>query len=181
MGKSLADLQRDKLEGDAADIDYISTSTAQDVSLGRFFLASTGKLTIAAAGNYRMIIKNPTGSGKTLAIVRLAFMCTVIGWANIFINPSLGVPVTALRRVNNALLGGGGLASLTEVRADTNAITALAAGTGIDTELVLGLPGNQRVSVDLPPFIISPGVTMGINIPVTAGSDLAAGIYWREA
>lgn len=177
--KSLADLFREDLEGEAADTDttYITPSVARDVATGVLFVAGTGRLTIAAAGNYRLTFGNPAGSGKNLSIIRLALMPTVTSFTDFRLNPNAGLPATAARKNNPGILGSN-FTSVAVVKADTSTLTALSGGT--DMEVTLGLPANQRTSIDLPPLIVPPGVTLGMNIAVTAASDLAASIYWKE-
>lgn len=159
------------------NIGYTSPGVAQKVGQGRVNLAGTGRITLNVAGNLRIVAQNPAESAKTISIVRIAGLTTGTGWASIVLNPTTGVPSTAARPILNAVAGGG-IPSLLTLRADTS--TTVPLGGGIDTGLVLGMPGNERVSLDLPPIILTPGVTLGINIPFTGAADAAMSIYWIE-
>lgn len=159
------------------NIGYTSPGVAQKVGQGRVNLAGTGRITLNVAGNLRIVVANPAGSARTMSIVRLAGLTTGTGWASILLNPTTGVPATAARPILNAVAGGG-IPSLLTLRADTSATVPL--GGGIDTGLVLGMPGSERVSLDLPPIILTAGVTLGINIPFTGAADAALSIYWIE-
>lgn len=160
------------------NIGYVGTVPGQQVALGRFFLSSTGRVTLTAAGNFRAVIQNPAGSAKNLSIARLSVFATATGYAGILLNPTVGVPVTAARPMSNAVLGGG-LAPAAVLRADTDLTVALSGGT--DTGLVVGVPGGSRTTIDLPPLVLSAGQTMGLNVPFAGAADVTMSIYWWES
>lgn len=148
------------------------------VAAGQFNLASSGRVTLAAAGNLRAVMQNPAGSGKTLSVVRLAAFTTATGYGSLYVNPTVGVPVTAARPAMNAVIGGG-VPAVATLRVDTNLTVALGGGT--DTGIVVGLPAGARTSLDFPPLIITPGVTLGINVPFTGAADATLSVYWFES
>jgi hypothetical protein len=152
-------------------------SHAARVATGRFYLAGTGKLDLTVAGNVRAVIENPVGSGRTVHVVRMAGLATGVGWADLFVNPTAGLPATAPRPVANAIVGGG-QPSVAAVRADTSAVTALSGGTA--TGVTLGVPSGARFALDLPPLVLAPGTSLGVNDAFAGSASLALSVYWFE-
>lgn len=142
----------------------------------RFFLAGSGRLTLAVAGNVRALIRNPAGSGRTVYIARVVIFGTGTSWSSLYVNPTAGLPTTTRTRVNAVF--GSSVTAVAEVLIDTNTTTALSGGS--DTGITVGSPANIRTVVDLPPFVLSPGVALGINGPFTGAADVAMSIYWWE-
>lgn len=167
----------DQLAAGQNNIGYVSPATSQKVGQGRFNLAGTGRLTLSVAGNVRATFANPAGSGRNLKVVRISSSGTGTAWASVLINPTTGLPVSAPRPVLNAVAGGG-LSAVGELRVDTDATAALGGGT--DTGIVIGMPSGQRTHLDLPPIILTPGVTLGINVPFAGAADSAMAVYWIE-
>lgn len=149
---------------------------SEAVNMQRFFLAGSGKLTLAAAGNVRGTISNPAGSGRNILVARLAGLGTGTAWARLRVNPTTGLPATAARPTINAIIGGAAPVGILKV--DTDLVTPLGGGT--DTGIDIGMPASARVSLDMPPMILSPGVSLGINIPFTGAADAALSVYWAE-
>jgi hypothetical protein len=147
------------------------------VATGRFYMAGTGKRELAVSGHVRAVIQNPVGSGRTVNVVRLAGLATGVGWADMFLNPTAGVPTSAPRPVTNALMGSGE-ASVAVVRADTDAATALSGGTA--TGATLGIPSGAPFPLDLPPLVLEPGSTLGLTVAFGVAAALALSIYWYE-
>lgn len=150
--------------------------TISRVAGGRFYLAGSGQLTLAAAGNVRALIANPAGSGRNLSIVRVVVFATAVGYATVYINPTTGLP-SGPRAPMNALVGGGE-AAVGTVNIDTHLTTSLAGG--VETSEVIGIPSNSRISIDLPPFVLAPGVSLGINVPFAGAADAVMSAYWFE-
>lgn len=148
------------------------------VAQGRFLISSTGRLTLTLAGNVRVTIANPAGSGRNLNLLRLAGMATAVAFGSTFLNPSTGIPATAIRPRLNAIVGGGD-PGVGQVRADTNT-TAMAAGTGTDLGISLGFGSGQRTQIDLPPLVLTPGQTLGVNVSFAGAGDVEAAAYWYE-
>ncbi len=146
------------------------------VANGRFYLAGTGRMALTVAGNIRAVIQNPATSGRNVRLVRIAGLATGTAWADLLLNPTAGVPATAARPVLNAIAGGG-VAPVATIRADTDATVALSGGA---TGLTVGVPANQRFALDLPPLVLAPGVTLGINAAFAGAADLALSVYWYE-
>lgn len=146
-----------------------------DVLGGRVYLVGSGRVTLGVAGNARGLIANPAASGVHLRIARLAVFATATGYATLFIDPTVGLPPINLTP-RNALVGGSAGAGTAGF--DTNATTALSGGT--DTGIVLGIPASRRTEIDLPPLVLPPGVSLGINIPFAGAADMAATVYWTE-
>lgn len=164
--------------GEYAPESYSVNAVTAAVAKQKFFVAGTGALVLTAAGDARCTVSNPTGSGVNVFLARLSLFSNAAGEASLLINPTTGLPATAARPQLNAVIGAA--AGVAVVKADTDAVTALGGGT--DTGVVLAFPAATRISVDLPPFILSPGVTLGINIPVSAASSrtFMSIYYWQE-
>lgn len=163
--------------GEFAPEVYVHNGVTAAVLKGKQFTSGTGPLALAAAGNIRATIANPTGSGVNVSIFRLVWFANAMGEASLFLNPTAGVPATAIRPRLNAIAGTAG--GLGQVRADTNATTALSGGT--DTGVIIGLGANVREVVDLPPVILTPGMTLGINVPISATTSRSIlSVLWFE-
>lgn len=158
-------------------INPLSSVPGSKVGVGKFFIASSGRMTLAAAGNLRAIIQNPAGSGKTVNVARMAAFATATGYATIYLNPTIGVPTVAPRPYLNAVAGGG-LPALATLRVDTDLTVPLSGGT--NTGLVIGVPANARSTLDLPPIVLAAGVSMGLSIPFAGAADATLSIYWWE-
>lgn len=155
-----------------------TNAAAIAVGEARFFWAGIGKIALTAAGNLRSLIENPSGSGKKVMLARMtAFASAGPAWSMIYINPATGLPATAARPVNNAIIANAN-PSVTIIRADTDLTVALGGGT--DTGVAIGIPSGERVSLDLPPFVLLPGTTMGINNAFAGAADATMTIYWWE-
>jgi hypothetical protein len=154
-------------------VNALSAALAQQ----RFFLAGTGPLVLALAGNARATIGNPAGSGRNVYIARLVLFSNATGEASLFVNPTAGLPATGARSHLNGIVGAA--AGVAVLKADTSTTTALSGGT--DTGLIMAFPVSTRVSVDMPPLVLTPGVTLGINIPIAAASSRSVmSVYWFE-
>jgi hypothetical protein len=161
--------------GELADEVYIQNGATAAVSQQRFFLAGSGRLTLGAAGNFRALLRNPSASGRNLYLVRLALLSTALAWGDVRVNPTTGLP-TAARTSHNAILGAA--AASGELLADVNAITAIGGGTLLST--TIAVPVSQRVQLDLPPFVLAPGVSVGLNFNVLGAADASISGYWYE-
>lgn len=166
----------DPLPAGTNNIGYTGSTLAQKVGQGRFHIAGSGRLSLGVAGNMRLLITNPAASAKTANIIRIALFTTVTCYATIHVNPTTGLPASAVRPSMNGIVGGG-TAPAVQLSADT-ADTALAGGT--DTGIVIGLPANSRSSIDLPPLVLPAGVSLGLNAPFTGAGDMTISLYWWE-
>lgn len=163
--------------GEVAEEVYTVNAITAAVAQQRFLLAGTGALALAAAGNARAVVANPAGSGRNVYLARLTVFSNAAGEATLHINPTAGVPTGTARTHLNAIVGAA--AGVAEIRADTSTLTPLSGG--VDTGVILAFGASDRVSVDLPPLVLTPGVTLGINIPISAASSrTVAAVYWFE-
>ena len=160
--------------GEFAPEVYAVNAVTAAVAQQRFFIAGSQKLELAVTGNFRGLISNPTGSGRKLLVVRMVALATVTAWMDLRLNPTTGLPVGA-RTPFNAVLGGA--AASGTLRADTDATVPLGGGALLSP--TLALPPNSRQSVDLPPLVLMPGVSLGMNINSGAGAA-AFSLYWIE-
>lgn len=154
-------------------VDAVCAAVAQH----RMFLAGSGRLTLAAAGNVRGTFTNPAGSGRTCFIARIAGMSTATGYLSLRRNPSTGLPVSAARPTLNAVLGSA-TNPVGMLKVDTDLVTALGGGT--DTGIVLGAPANQRLSIELPPLVVLPGASLGLGVSFAGAADMTISVYWFE-
>lgn len=160
----------------AAEVYTVNAVTAA-VAQQRFFLAGTGTLILALAGNARATIGNPAASGRNVYVASVVLFSNAAGEASLFVNPTAGLPATGARTHLNAIVGGA--QGVAVFKADTSTTTALSGG--IDTGLIMPFPVSTRVSVDMPPLVLTPGVTLGINIPIGAASSRSVlAVYWFE-
>lgn len=156
---------------------YVQSAISVALAKQRFYWAGTGKLDLAVAGNVRAVLQNPAGSGRNIYVARVTGLATGTAWANVYLNPSVGVPTAAARPVNNAVLGAA-TSPVGIIRVDTDTTTALSGG--VDTGVVLGIPANNRFSIDLAPFVVAPGVSLGFNDAFAGAASVAMSIYWWE-
>lgn len=164
--------------GEFAPEVYVHNDVTAAVAKGKQFTAGTGPLVLTVAGNIRATVSNPAGSGVNMFIFRLVWFANAMGEAALFVNPTAGLPATAARPVLSAVVVGGGTA-LGQVKADTDATTQLSGGT--NTGISIGLGANVREVVDLPPLVLVPGTTLGINVPISATSSRALmSVLWFE-
>ena len=156
---------------------YTQNAVTAAVAKQSMFLAGSGRLTLAAAGNIRGTFTNPSGSGKTCYIVRLAGMSTATGYLGLRIAPTTGLPATAARPTLNAVVGSA-TAPVGQLKVDTDLTTALGGGT--DTGIVIGAPANTRLQLDLPPIVIPAGAVLGLGATYAGAADMTLSIYWFE-
>lgn len=148
---------------------------ATAIARERYFVAGSGRLTLGVAGNIRCLLSNPAGSEREMWIERLVVTATVTGWAQVRRSPTTGLPAT-LRTSHNAVLDGA--PATCTMHADTDATTAIGGGTLLsDTP---GIPANTRVSIEMPPLVLRPGVTLGFNVPIGGAGDASLSAYWFE-
>jgi hypothetical protein len=121
------------------------------------------------------LLRNPSASGRNLYLVRLALLSTALAWGDVRVNPTTGLP-TAARTSHNAILGAAAAGG--ELLADVNAITAIGGGTLLST--TIAVPVSQRVQLDLPPFVLAPGFSVGLNFNVLGAADASISGYWYE-
>lgn len=176
-GQHLRARQQEISTGEFAPEVYVHNGVTAAVLKQKQFTSGTGPLVLTAAGNIRATISNPTGSGVNVSIFRLVWFADAKGEASLFVNPTVGLPATAVRPRLNAIAGAAG--GVGEVKADTNATTALSGG--VDTGVLIGLGANVREAIDLPPIVLTPGVTMGINVPISATTSRSMlTVLWFE-
>lgn len=146
-------------------------------SNGEAFLGGTGMLTLTVAGNVRMLLSNPTGSGKTMYVSKLDVFSSAVGFGELFVNPTVGLP-TVLMKSNNVYFGYPTTAVGT-LHADTSTTTALSGG--VDAGVSIGVGSNALTVYQLPPIIIPAGVSLGIQLPFTGAANASVNAYWWEA
>lgn len=168
--------QQEIAPGEYAPEVYTVNAVSAAVAQQRFFIAGSGRLTLGLAGNVRGLLSNPSGSGRKVLVVRLAFFASSTGYATAVLNPTTGLP-SGSRAPFNAVLGSA-VSPVATLATDTSTTTPLAGGTA--TSLVVGIPSNGRESIDLPPLVLSPGASLGLNIPFSAAADATFSVYWIE-
>lgn len=148
------------------------------VSEGRFYIATSARVTAGLGENIRGLVSNPVDSGRLTIMV--ALIATVapdrMTVGRVHMNPDTGLPATNYvpfntnRTVNNP--------AVTTFRVDNN-ITALGGGTATDLYTAVHKGRNQ---IPLPGIILAPGQSLGINIPLgaTETGDGAFATYFYE-
>lgn len=166
--------------GEYAPEVYPQSAAGLAVATQRFYLAGSGKMTLGGAGTFKGVVQNPSGSGRMVYVWQITGYATLAGWARLWINPTAGVPTAAARPVTNAVIGAStGPVTTVRVEGDTS-LTPVNLGGGSDTGIELGIPANTRFAIAAPPFILSPGVTLGINVPFAGAADVSLTAYWSE-
>lgn len=166
----------DELGRDFYDLS-IRRQTSQ-VQAGRLRLSGSGRLSLSVAGNVRGTLTNPAGSGKTILIPRVSVFGTATSWPALYLNPTTGLPGSAVRPITNGILGAA-YPSVGEVRVDTSATTSLAGG--YDTGIVIAGGGGTRNVLDWSdPLVLPEGVVLGMNVPFAGAADASFNIYWLE-
>ncbi len=160
--------------GEYATEVYTVTAATAAVAQQRFFLAGTGRQTLSVAGNIRALLRNPVGSRRVLQVARISATVTALSWADLWLNPTTGLPA-GVRLPWSAVLGAP--AGVGDVLADTDIVTAIGGGTALSS--TLGLPAGRH-TLDLPPLVVPPGMSLGINIAATAAVDATFNLYWIE-
>ncbi len=163
---------------DASGRAVVKRSPELFVATGNMFLTGTGVLTLSAAGNATMLLTNPTGGSKDCRIWRISALASAGPvWGSLFINPTAGLPTT-LSTQNNLLIGSTVTSPVT-LASGTSLTTPLSGGTA--TGIVLGIPNGTHVAYDLPPLVLPPGYSLGLNVPFTGAASATVNVYyWLE-
>lgn len=155
--------------------DEDSLDLSDFVANQRAFMAGSGRLSLAVAGNVRATLRN-TSSDRKLHLFQVTSFGTSAWWASLYINPSLGLPESAGRPHLNFIAGGP--SGLGEIKVDTSATTVLAGG--LSTGIVIAGQSNTREEIKYP-MVLMPGVTLGINIPFAGAADTSVTVAWGES
>lgn len=145
---------------------------------GLVFTVSTGVLT--GSGHLQSVLANPANSGRSLYLYRMAAVLSggsqsSLVFMRVIFNPETN-GLTA-RSPGNARVGAG-VSSVASLRAG---VTSTAPTGGVVSDAGLPLVTNQRVTVDLPPLVLPPGVSMSFTteIPKTVSASLT--YWWYES
>lgn len=145
-------------------------------SSARTFISSTGRMSLAVAGNVRVTVANPADSGRNLVISKITGMSTVVAWATLWRNPTSGLPAAVRPHLNGIIHAAEGVAVL---KADTSTTTPL--DGGVNTGVVFGIPANTRFEILLDPgVLLVPGQVAGINVPFAGAADAVMTLHWGE-
>lgn len=143
---------------------------------GKAFTAGSGRINAGGATNVRGLLRNPAGSGKNLFLHSLVAMCTQTVFGELRINPNQNLP-SAARLVANKKIGGPAAVGLVDV--DTSLVNPLGGGTLGST--ALSLPANSRSEIRFHmPYMLAPGISLGLAIPLTGAGDLSFNLVWWE-
>lgn len=146
---------------------------------GYGFTSSTGVLAAGAIGstNFRGTLSNPVGSGKTIYVAKLnTYATSTSSNVALLINPTAGLPTTP-RPINNVYVGHPN-PSIAVLNVDASA-TGMTGGT--DSGIRVPIVANRPEQLEQPPYIIPPGVTLGLAGPFSAATELVVTIQWWEA
>lgn len=150
---------------------------SQKINEGKGFFTGTGRVTLTAAGNFRVTMENPAGSGKTVYIYAIVGIngAGSMAWADIRMNPTTGLPAEVATPRNNIL--GGGLAPVHLAKHDTNLTTPIGGGTLINS---IGIPAGSRTVVSGSLFVLPQGVMMSFNVAFAGAADTDVTVYLYE-
>lgn len=166
------------------------SSLVQAALQGKIRLASTEDLAISGSGNLRMLLKNATVSdtgaalSKTVALLRMGVFATTTGWAELVVNPTGGLPPTSARQTRMTSLIKASMPVIptaptvddpVDFRADVSG-TRMTGGSAVG--VTFGIPGNSRLDLDMPPFVIDSGASLGINIRFGGSTTVGVAVYW---
>lgn len=154
-----------------------SNTIADAVSDGRFYIATSTRVTASLGDDIRGLITN-TSAGKLTVIVALVAHIApdrmTVG--DTFLNPDTGLPTTSYTpfQVNTAVSS----PASTTFKIDTGA-TSLSGGTALDLHLATHKGRNE---IRLPGVVLGPGTSLGVNIPLGAveSGDGAFVVYFYE-
>lgn len=145
--------------------------------VGQAYTAGTGQLSLTVAATVRGTLQNPSGSGKALYVYKLSiFSSGATGFARMRINPTTGLP-TEVRSANNNFIGHP-TAAVGVMKADLHSSEGLGGGT--DSGIELAFPSGESRDVTLSPFIVSPGITLGLSVPFAGSTTVIVNLYWWE-
>lgn len=160
---------------------FVTNRAALALSDRRAYVASTGKVSLAVAGNFRTTLENPTASGKKLVITSLAVFDTAssAAWADIRLGPTTGLPTANTVTPRNAVMTNSGAFadSIAVVKWDTDTTTPL--GGGVLFQQV-GIPSNSRTVFGQGYFVVTAGTLVGINAAFAGASDVNFTVYYYE-
>lgn len=158
----------------------VTSHAAVRLGDGGAYLASTGKMNLAVAGNLRITFNNPSTSGKNVVIQQLvgANSASAMAWAEVRLGPTTGLPATALIVPKNAiwLAANDNNLSVVEMRADTDTTTPIGGGTKV---LDLAVPPGRREVYSLT-IVLTPGVMVGVNVVFAGAADSVLNAYYYE-
>lgn len=160
---------------------YVSSDAVRRSALGQVYLGTTDVLNAGLGESIRATIENPAGSGVNILLVRLVATSEGAGQvvtSDTYINPDTNVPTTSFTPFNTLV---GGPAANGVFKADTGAGN-MSGGTLTDLHIALG-GSRERTEISLDaPVIVTPGVTLGIDIPLgaTQTTNGAFAAYWIE-
>lgn len=148
-----------------------------DVRKGNTFMAGSGRLVLTRAGYVRATVANPAGSGRMCVITQVTgYLATGPAFASVILNPTTGLPSAQERLAVNTVLGGP--PGVGVVSADVDEDVPLGGGT--ESGIAFGLPEGGRFEIALPNLRIPPGVTLGLNLPMTQATEMSMAMYWWE-
>lgn len=162
--------------GEFAPEVYVRDALSAATGMGRAYIIGSGRIVLTVAGNVRALVTNPTGSGRNVTVVGLTGFATGTGWANVYLNPTAGLPATAVRPFLG--LHPAGDTPITQMRVDTDAAVALSGGT--DTGVVIALPGGVPREIKPIGKTLVPGQSLGLNVPFAASADVAFSLFLVE-
>lgn len=157
---------------------YVSNPAEVDLMQGRAFIASTGKITTLQAQSVAVLFSNPATSGKAIVVSAITIMndITQATWADMFVNPTTGLPTIRIHMTKNAVftVANNNNGSVLEVRAATGTLG------GVPISLQLAVQPSHREVFSQAPFVIHPGVSVGLNLNFKGAGSGEVSAYYRE-
>lgn len=162
--------------GEFAEEMYVRDAWSAGIGMGRAYIIGSGRVVLTAAGNVRGLVTNPAANTRNIQVLGMTAFATAVGWASVYLQPTAGLPATAVRP--SLKLHPASQPMATEMRIDTDALTALSGGE--DTGVTIPLPAGTARQISPIGRILAPGQTLGLNIPFAASADLAFSLYVVE-
>lgn len=154
------------------------TNLQDRVIEGRFYIATSNRLSASLGQDINGTIENPADSGRLVVLVAVVATINpdrmVVGDA--VLNPTTDLPTTVYPAFQPNLAVSSPSQGVFKVDTATNPV-----GGGTDLNLHIAVH-KGRNDIDLPGIIIPPGNTIGLGIPLGAleAGDGTFGVYWYE-
>lgn len=158
----------------------LGTARSSDIDLlpyaqrGELWFAGTGIASFTTSQYLRVLFSNPIGSGKKIYVTLLRFFADRTAFVSTHVNPTTDLPVLS-RMINGGLLGLS-YAGVTTFKSDVSSLP-MSGGVTASTCFALGSGSDSQIPG---PFILDPGMSVGLNC---ASSGLTTGfcnIRWIE-
>lgn len=141
---------------------------------GWSFISGSSMTAVGIGASLRFTIANPSGSTRSCFVSIISAYSTQQAFARIRINPTTNLPSTARPEIN--LSTSSSNVANCQVAADVGAAMTGGTDTGID----LAFSANTWVDTLARTFLIAPGTTFAISVPITIAASVDLVAAWYE-